>query len=107
MLRQSSTPRAASVNRSGSNIAYLLDENVSLSQLYKQVEDSVVIIRGLLVQYDFFGRPYYSQVQARAKKQRTNGSASKAGKTSSSKHNRAVLLRIFYQEWQNFSKEEP
>jgi hypothetical protein len=44
----------------------LLDENVSLSQLYKQVEDSVVIIRGLLVQYDFFGRPYYSQVQARA-----------------------------------------
>jgi S1-C subfamily serine protease len=40
-----------------------LDENVSLSQLYKQVEDSVVIIRGLLVQYDFFGRPYYSQVQ--------------------------------------------
>jgi S1-C subfamily serine protease len=48
---------------SGSNITYLLDENVSLSQLYKQVEDSVVIIRGLLVQYDFFGRPYYSQVQ--------------------------------------------
>ena len=48
---------------SGSNITYFLDENVSLSQLYKQVEDSVVIIRGLLVQYDFFGRPYYSQVQ--------------------------------------------
>ena len=48
---------------SGSNITYILDENVSLSQLYKQVEDSVVIIRGLLVQYDFFGRPYYSQVQ--------------------------------------------
>jgi S1-C subfamily serine protease len=48
---------------SGSNVTYFLDENVSLSQLYKQVEDSVVIIRGLLVQYDFFGRPYYSQVQ--------------------------------------------
>jgi S1-C subfamily serine protease len=48
---------------SGNNITYFLDENVSLSQLYRQVEDSVVIIRGLLVQYDFFGRPYYSQVQ--------------------------------------------
>jgi len=48
---------------SGSNVTYFLDENVSLSQLYKQVENSVVIIRGLLVQYDFFGRPYYSQVQ--------------------------------------------
>jgi S1-C subfamily serine protease len=48
---------------SGSNITYFLDENVSLSQLYQQVQDSVVIIRGLLVQYDFFGRPYYSQVQ--------------------------------------------
>jgi S1-C subfamily serine protease len=48
---------------SGSNVTYFLGENVSLSQLYKQVEDSVVIIRGLLVQYDFFGRPYYSQVQ--------------------------------------------
>ncbi len=48
---------------SGSNITYFLDDNVSLAQLYKQVEGSIVIIRGLLVQYDFFGRPYYSQVQ--------------------------------------------
>ncbi len=45
------------------NATYFLDDNVSLSQLYKQVEESVVIIRGLLVQYDFFHRAYYTQVQ--------------------------------------------
>jgi S1-C subfamily serine protease len=45
------------------NNTYILGENVSLSQLYEQVKDSVVIIRGVIVQYDFFGRPYYTQVQ--------------------------------------------
>lgn len=45
------------------NATYFLDDNVSLSQLYRQVEESVVIIRGLLVQYDFFHRAYYTQVQ--------------------------------------------
>jgi S1-C subfamily serine protease len=59
----SNLPSQNSTYVSGSNITYFLDENVSLSELYKQVEDSVVIIRGLLVQYDFFGHPYYSQVQ--------------------------------------------
>jgi S1-C subfamily serine protease len=48
---------------SGGNVTYFLDENVSLSQLYEQVKESVVVIRGLLVQYDFFGRPYYTEVQ--------------------------------------------
>lgn len=47
----------------GQNVSYFLDENVSLSQIYKQVKESVVIIRGILVQYDIFRRPYYSQVQ--------------------------------------------
>jgi S1-C subfamily serine protease len=47
----------------GGNVTYFLDENVSLSQLYEQVKESVVVIRGLLVQYDFFGRPYYTEVQ--------------------------------------------
>jgi len=42
---------------------YYLGENASLSSLYEQVKDSVVIIRGVLVQYDVFRRPYYSQVQ--------------------------------------------
>jgi 2-alkenal reductase len=45
------------------NVTYFLDENVSLSQLYQQVKESVVVIRGQVVQYDFFHRPYYSQVQ--------------------------------------------
>ena len=45
------------------NNTYILGENSSLSQLYEQVKDSVVIIRGIIVQYDIFHRPYYSQVQ--------------------------------------------
>jgi S1-C subfamily serine protease len=45
------------------NNTYVFSENFSLSQLYEQVKGSVVVIRGLIVQYDFFSRPYYSQVQ--------------------------------------------
>jgi len=40
------------------NITYVLGENASLSQLYEQVRESVVTIRGIIVQY-----PYYTQVQ--------------------------------------------
>jgi S1-C subfamily serine protease len=43
---------------------YILGNNVSLSELYEQVKDAVVIIRGLTLSgYDFFGRAYYTQVQ--------------------------------------------
>jgi S1-C subfamily serine protease len=42
---------------------YFLGENVSLSDLYTQVKESVVMIQGTIVQYDFFGHAYYSQVQ--------------------------------------------
>jgi S1-C subfamily serine protease len=45
------------------NITYVLGENASLSHLYEQVRESVVVIRGIIVQYDFFGYPYYTQVQ--------------------------------------------
>ena len=45
------------------NSTYILGGNVSLSQLYEQVKDAVVVVRGVLVQYDVFHRPYYSQVQ--------------------------------------------
>ena len=45
------------------NITYIFGENASLSQLYLQVKDSVVVIRGQIVKHDIFGRPYYSQVQ--------------------------------------------
>jgi len=46
------------------NVTVISGDNVSVSQLYAQVADSVVVIRGMMLsQYDFFGRAYYSQVQ--------------------------------------------
>lgn len=45
------------------NITYVQGENASFTHLYEQVKESVVTIRGIIVQYDFFGRPYYTQVQ--------------------------------------------
>jgi S1-C subfamily serine protease len=43
------------------NNTYVLGENVSLSQLYDQVQSSVVVVQGTTVTeyYDFWGRPYY------------------------------------------------
>ena len=50
--------------QSTQNVTVISGENVSVSQLYAQVEDSVVVIRGMMIaQYDRFGRPYYTQVQ--------------------------------------------
>jgi S1-C subfamily serine protease len=45
------------------NSTYIIGENASLAPLYREVKDSVVVIRGMTVQYDVFNRPYYSQVQ--------------------------------------------
>jgi S1-C subfamily serine protease len=45
------------------NSTFIMGENASLAQLYAKVKDSVVVIRGLTVQYDIFRRPYYTQVQ--------------------------------------------
>jgi S1-C subfamily serine protease len=45
------------------NVTYVLEQNASLSLLYEQVKESVVVIQGIIVQYDIFGRPYYTQVQ--------------------------------------------
>ncbi|MGB9135306.1 MAG: trypsin-like peptidase domain-containing protein [Candidatus Bathyarchaeia archaeon] len=42
---------------------YILGNNVSLSELYDQVKDSVVMIRGVIAQYDIFWRAHYTQVQ--------------------------------------------
>lgn len=50
-------------NTTYQNITYVLGENVSLSQLYEEVKSSVVVVRGIMVQYDIFRRPYYSEVQ--------------------------------------------
>ena len=53
----------ATQNTASQDNTYILGDNVSLSQLYEQVKDSVVTIRGVIVQYDIFHRPYYTQVQ--------------------------------------------
>ncbi|MEM4244407.1 MAG: trypsin-like peptidase domain-containing protein, partial [Candidatus Bathyarchaeia archaeon] len=58
LIASQGTPSATS----GDNV-FILGENASLAQLYQEVRDSVVVIRGLLMQYDIFLRPYYSQVQ--------------------------------------------
>jgi S1-C subfamily serine protease len=50
-------------NTANPNGTYIVGENASLAPLYAQVKDSVVVIRGLTVQYDVFRRAYYSQVQ--------------------------------------------
>lgn len=50
-------------NITNENNTYFLGDNVSLSQLYEQVKDSVVVVQGVIVLY-YFGRPYaYSEVQ--------------------------------------------
>ena len=53
-----STPNAADQNST-----FVIGENATLAPLYAEVKDSVVVIRGITVQYDIFNRPYYSQVQ--------------------------------------------
>ena len=46
------------------NVTVISGDNVSVSQLYAQVADSVVVIRNMMLSgYDIFGRAYYSQVQ--------------------------------------------
>jgi S1-C subfamily serine protease len=47
-----------------SNATYLMDSNVSLSNLYQQVKSSVVVIQDLVPEYNFFGiLAGYSQQQ--------------------------------------------
>ncbi len=45
------------------NITYVIGENFSLSQLFEQVKVSVVVVQGLILYSDIFGRTFYSQVQ--------------------------------------------
>jgi len=62
-LQEQTSNLQSTQNITSQNITYVLGENISLSQLYEQVKQSVVVIRGIIIQYDFFGRPYYTQVQ--------------------------------------------
>jgi S1-C subfamily serine protease len=63
LQNQLSTLQAQMSNLQSTQNTYILGDNVSLSQLYEQVKDSVVTIRGVIVQYDIFHRPDYTQVQ--------------------------------------------
>jgi len=46
------------------NVTVVSEANVSVSELYAQVADSVVVIRDMMLSgYDMFGRAYYSQAQ--------------------------------------------
>jgi 2-alkenal reductase len=62
LQNQVSTLQSAS-NGANQNGTYILGENASLAPLYAEVQDSVVVIRGITVQYDVFNRAYYSQIQ--------------------------------------------
>jgi S1-C subfamily serine protease len=50
-------------NAADQNNTYIIGENASLAPLYAEVKDSIVVIRGVTVQYDIFRRAYYSSVQ--------------------------------------------
>ena len=51
-------------NAASQCITYVLGENASLSQLYKQIKDSVVVIRRVIAHHaPPWGRPHYTQVQ--------------------------------------------
>ena len=51
-------------NLNPSNVTVFSVDNVSVSELYAQVEDSVVVIRAMVFShYNIFGRAFYSQVQ--------------------------------------------
>jgi len=62
LQEQVSTLQSAQ-NGVSQNNTYIMGENVSLAPLYAEVKDSVVVIRGLTVEYDIFHRSYYTQVQ--------------------------------------------
>jgi S1-C subfamily serine protease len=57
------TQMQSTENLTLSNVTVYSGDNVSISQLYAHIADSVVVIRGMITQHDIFGRAYYSQVQ--------------------------------------------
>lgn len=62
-LQEQMSNRQSTQNVINQNNTYIFEDNASISQLYEQVKDSVVTIRGVIVQYDVFNRPYYTEVQ--------------------------------------------
>ncbi len=62
-LQQQVIGLQSSLNTAGSNVTVTYVGNTTLAQIYAQVKDSVVVVQGYTVQYDFFGRAFYSGVQ--------------------------------------------
>jgi len=62
-LREQISNLQSTQNVTYQDVTYILEQNASLSLLYEQVKESVVVIQGVIVQYDIFHRAYYSQVQ--------------------------------------------
>jgi S1-C subfamily serine protease len=52
-------------NITNENNTYYLGDNVSLSQLYEQVKDSVVVVQGIIVETYYYpwGQPYYQYTE--------------------------------------------
>jgi S1-C subfamily serine protease len=62
-LQQQVIGLQSSLNAVDTNSTVTYVGNATLSQIYASVKDSVVVVQGYTVQYDFFGRAYYSGVQ--------------------------------------------
>jgi S1-C subfamily serine protease len=62
-LQQNVRALQSALGSADENSSLIVGDGIFLSQLYAEVKDSVVIVRGLTIEYDVFRRPYYSQVQ--------------------------------------------
>ena len=62
-LREQISNLQSTQNVTYHDVTYFLDQNASLSALYEQVKESVVVVQGVIVEYDIFHRAYYTQVQ--------------------------------------------
>jgi S1-C subfamily serine protease len=61
---QNSSSYNGTIENVTENATYVLGENVSLSQLYDQVKNSIVMVQGIALEgYDFFGNPVYAEVE--------------------------------------------
>jgi S1-C subfamily serine protease len=62
-LQQQVLGLQSSLSAASQNSTWVLGENTSLAEIYAQVKDSVVVVKGYTVEYDIFRRAYYSEVQ--------------------------------------------
>ena len=62
-LQQQLTNLKNNLNAAYANITYVLGQNFSLSQLFEQVRESVIVVKALVRETDIFGRPYLVKVQ--------------------------------------------